>query len=250
MLELGTPADFFLLAMAVMLKDALNVVAASADLGLFADDGSELSLLLTRLRDIDVESCEDFRLAFITDDEIDNDALKAFGTGDMFPYRELLWKFAQEVIPDGAFTGSVSQTSELKKRACPSHLVCGRLVYRKLEDYCPPKPDPKPLSSGISFRPSSSTLKLRNSVAKSVARMEDKIARGVVKDKTSHLTAKSTSLHERADGVRDRAIDVGFDLLGEAGNLSPRYSQVFGCNGDIVLDEGTRMALSLSLIHI
>ena len=56
--------------------------------------------------------------------------------------------------------------------------------------------------------------------------------------------AKSTSLHERADDVRVRAIDLGFAILKETGPFSPRFSQTFDSNGKVVLDDGTRMALA------
>ena len=79
-LKLGT-LPVSAVAMATTLEDALVMVAATWDLGLFSDDGKELQLLLSRFREIDVESCEDFRLAFVTDDEVDGDMLKSFGTG-------------------------------------------------------------------------------------------------------------------------------------------------------------------------
>ena len=137
---------------ATLLKDALTMVAASHNLRLFSEDGEDLDLLLSKLRELDVETCEDFRLAFVMDDEVDKDALMSFGTGAMFPYRELLLKFADEVITDGAFTLSQPHASEVKKRSCPSHIVCGRLVYRKLEDY-KSTPVPKSNPSLVAFQP-------------------------------------------------------------------------------------------------
>ena len=123
-LKLGT-LPVSAVAMATTLEDALVMVAATWDLGLFSDDGKELQLLLSRLREIDVESCEDFRLAFVTDDEVDDDMVKSFGTGAMLPYRELLFELAEEVIPDGAFyTFSIFDTRVEKEIVSLSY--CGR----------------------------------------------------------------------------------------------------------------------------
>ena len=62
--------------------------AATSNLGLFSDDGKELDSPLSCLRDSDVETCEDFRLAFVMDGEVDVDAIKSFvasfGTGLCF----------------------------------------------------------------------------------------------------------------------------------------------------------------------
>ena len=68
------------------------MVAASWDLGLFSEDGTELDLLLSKLREIDVESCEDFRLAFVTDHEVDEDSINGFGVGSLLQVRELLFQ--------------------------------------------------------------------------------------------------------------------------------------------------------------
>ena len=113
------------------------------------------------------------------DDEVDDDMAKSFGKGAMFPSRELLFKFAEEVIPDGAFTLSQTPTPGLKKRSCPSHIVGGRLVYRKLEDYQSQAPAPKSSSSIAAFQPSASTSRLKASALKSVEKMEEKRAKGV-----------------------------------------------------------------------
>ena len=64
----------------------------------------------------------------IEDGEVDRDALKTFCVGALFPYRELLHRFADEVVADGAFTGSAPVAVELKNRPFPSHVVGGRLV--------------------------------------------------------------------------------------------------------------------------
>ena len=77
--------------MATTLKDALIMVAASWSLGPFSEDGKELDLLLSKLREIDVESCEDFGLAFVTDDEVD----ALLGLVELLELLELLF---QQVI--------------------------------------------------------------------------------------------------------------------------------------------------------
>ena len=209
--------------MATTLKDALVMVAASWDLGPFSEDSKELDLLLSKLREIDVESCEDFRLAFVTDHEVDEDSINGFGVGPLLPFQELLFKFAEELIPDGAFTLSQPKSLDLKKRSCPSHVIGGRLVYRKLEDYLSKDQVPKSSTSSVAFQPSSSTSRLRASAVNSVVRMEEKIAKGFVEDKTSHLLTQSTSLHERADGIKVRAIDLGFLILKEMGPFLPSF---------------------------
>ena len=56
--------------MAENLKDALVVVAASSDLGLFLDQGEEIKSLMDALSSIDVESLSDFRFAFVSDDKL------------------------------------------------------------------------------------------------------------------------------------------------------------------------------------
>ena len=121
--------------MAVLLADALVITSATYDLGLFLDDdGAELKKISDALEGIDVSSYEDFRFTFVTDDEVDSEAVGSFAKGDLFMFRELVIQLATDLIPEGAFCSS-SSVPELKKRSCPQHLVCGRLVYRRLEDY-------------------------------------------------------------------------------------------------------------------
>ena len=78
--------------MATLPKDAPTMVAACHSRGLFSEDGGDLHLLLSKLRELDAETCEEFRVTFVMDDGVDEDALKSFGTSAMFPYRELLLK--------------------------------------------------------------------------------------------------------------------------------------------------------------
>ena len=55
-----------LVAMAEMLTDALVMVAATGSMSIFTDkDDKECKLVVDALKGIDVESCEDFRLAFV-----------------------------------------------------------------------------------------------------------------------------------------------------------------------------------------
>ena len=71
-------------AMANALKDALFVSCAAHDLDLFTEfDPQQLELLMEALRDIDVESCSDFRFAFVTSDKVDASAVKEFAKGDL-----------------------------------------------------------------------------------------------------------------------------------------------------------------------
>ena len=117
-------------------------------------------------------------------------------------------------------------------------------MYRKLEDYQSKAPASKSSSVGVAFQPSASTSKIKAAAVKYVAKMEEKIAKGVVDDMTGHLVVKPTSLHARADDVKERAIDLGFAILKEFGSFSPRFSQAFDCDGMMILDEGTRLALA------
>ena len=74
--------------------------------------------------------------------------------------------------------------------------------------------------------------------------MEEKIAEGVEVDKTSHLATESSTLHARADHLKERVIDLGFAILYETVEFSPRYSQTFDAAGTCILDEGTKLALA------
>ena len=87
--------------MASSLSDALLVVAASNDLHIFDDDDDNISKLLLALGAIDVESCEDFRFAFVADDNGDTDAVAEFATGDIAPFAEVCQVTAEAMISDG-----------------------------------------------------------------------------------------------------------------------------------------------------
>ena len=74
--------------------------------------------------------------------------------------------------------------------------------------------------------------------------MEEAIAKRTFDDKTSHLLSKPTSLHKRVDEVKERAVDVGFSILRDVGPFSPRYFQIFDKEGNMILDDGTRLAVA------
>ena len=226
--------------MAIVLADALLMTSATHDLGFFLDeDGKELKAFTDALECIEVASCEDFRLTFVTDDEVDDDAVNSFAKGDLFPYRELVKQFATDLIPDGAFRGN-PVVPELKKRSCPTHLVCGRLVYRRLEDYTGSQTRSQ-VANPVAFQPSASAMKLRTTALKSIGKMEQKLAQGVEEDMSGHLMGPKVSLHERDDAQRAKAIDVGYLVLKHVGPVSSRYRQLYDGEA-ITQDQGMRDA--------
>ena len=186
-LKLGTPRFFVVLAMAYPLEDALNMVSASFDLGLFLDDGTEMGALLSAFHSVEIESCADFRFAFVTDDLVDLAAVDGFAVGDLSQFRDLIIRFAEEVIPDGAFSGDARVPCTLRKRSCPSHSVGGRLVYRKLEDYVPVSAGPSTSKDRVLFQPSSAAARLKESALKSHAKLAEKLSSGHVEVTSGHF---------------------------------------------------------------
>ena len=218
------------------LIDALVMVAASGSFGLFTDkEDAECVAVVDALGSIDVKSCEDFRFTFVTDNEVDEDAVGCFCKGPMFPYRELIWKLAEDLIPEGAFYGKVEPVV-LQKRSRPKHIVGGRLVYRKLEEYNQPS-SVTPVPRRVEFQPSAAASKLRDAAVKSYEKMEKCLAQGVKEDVQGHLAGPSVSLHQRDDNLRVKAIHVGQMILFDVGRASPRFSQLF-VDGVIVNDDG------------
>ena len=77
MLKLGTLRCAA--AAMVSLQDALRMVTASYDLDLFRDDDDkEMETLLEVLKKVEVESIEDYRLTFVTGNEVDVDSVEEF----------------------------------------------------------------------------------------------------------------------------------------------------------------------------
>ena len=244
-------------AMAVLFSDAVLMVSASAELGLFLDDGSELKVFLDACKAADVDTCEEFRFGFVSANEVDLDAVASFCKGALFPYRELVIRLATELIPEGAFLGNPQPTNQLKKRSLPSVVIGGRLVYRKLEDYARDSPASTVGSLGGSsvektrgvYQPSSASIKLRESALRARKKMEAKIASGAVEDTVGHLSAESTSLHQRATDLRTRAIDTGYAILKEVGVQSPRYREIFDEGGCVSVDSGLIEAFNDIILH-
>ena len=118
--------------MASSLSDALLVVAASNDLHIFDGDDDNISKLLLALGAIDVESCEGFRFAFVSDDNVDADAVAEVANGDIAPFAEVCNVTAESTISDGI---PYQEGSKRVKRARPTHNVGGRLVFHLLEEY-------------------------------------------------------------------------------------------------------------------
>ena len=219
--------------MAEALAGALAMVSASRSLGLFTDkDDKDFVDLVDALVGIDVESCEDFRFTFVTDNEVDMDAVGCFCKGDLSRYRELVSGLATDLIPEGACYGSLPEVV-LKKRSMPQHIVGGRVVYRRLEDYAH-APTDTPVRKQLGFQPSAAAAKLRASAVKSIEKMEKRLAQGVEDDVQGHLAGPSCSLHQRDESLRAKAVNVGQSILLEIGISSPRFSQLFvdGCLSD------------------
>ena len=156
------------------LTEALVMVAASGSFGIFPDkEDAECVAVVDALGSIDVKSCEDFRFTFVTDNEVDEDAVGCFCKGPMFPYRELIWKLAEDLIPEGAFYGKVEPVV-LQKRSRPKHIVGGGVAYRKLEEYTQP-PNVTPVPRRVEFQPSAAASRLRDAAVKSYEKMENSL---------------------------------------------------------------------------
>ena len=230
----------------VSLQDALRMVTASYDLDLFRDD-KEMETLLEVLKKVEVQSIEDYRLAFVTSNEVDVDSVEEFvQVHKMGKFRELIQRFAEDVTPDGAF--EERKAKPLKKRSVPLVNIGGRLVHRRLEDYqsSPSAPQPKP--AAISIPLSSAAVRLRDSALRSQAKLTQKLALGQQVDHHSHLGAKTT-LHEREESMRSRAIDSGYMVLREVGSQSPRYGELFDSSGNIAAEKSVLDAFNDIIMH-
>ena len=105
----------------------LRMVAAYKDLHIFDDSEGNIGILLGALGACEVESNEDFRFAFVSEDKVDMDAVNEFTKGELSSFREVVRLTAEGVISDG-----VPRPEEPKrvKRPRPSHNVGGRHVWK------------------------------------------------------------------------------------------------------------------------
>ena len=181
--------------MAENLKDALVVVAASNDLGLFLDQGEEMKSLMDALVSIDVESLSDFRFAFVSDDKVDPSAVDEFSSGERAKFRDLITSLAEEVIPEGACAMEMDKPKVLAKRSCPTHVVNGRLVFRRLEDYNADEAKPSRPVLAKPFEPSAAAKRLRETAIRSQATLSKKLASGHSDIVDGHFGEKTGTLH-------------------------------------------------------
>ena len=230
--------------MANALKDALFVSCAAHDLDLFTEfDPQQLELLMEALRDIDVESCSDFRFAFVTSDKVDASAVKEFAKGDLSVFGEIITLLAEDLIPEGPDCLTITGAPTLRKRSCPTHVVGGRLVFQRLEDFERERRESQGPSSSykgpvLPAASSKAALKLRETAVKSQANLREKLAKGHSEDFEARLLGKPTSLHDRASAQREKAIAAGHLVLREVGWASKRYTELFNADGNLVADEG------------
>ena len=188
------------------LADALVLVSATDELGFFDNaEKADLTTLLEALAAIEISSPDDFRLTFVTDDYVDKEVIERFASGDLARFRALLIQFAEDLVPEGGLLVPVEDEPVLKK-ARPCHNVGGRLVYKTLEDY-----GSLPAASGkgqVKFALSKASIKHREQAVRSIAKMEQRLAAGASDDLSGH-GPPSTNLHERDEGLRRKAVDLG-----------------------------------------
>ena len=73
------------------LAEALCLVAACNNLGHFSSDDPEVfKTLVRRLNEADIVSCEDFRIAFVSNDEVSVDSIGEFATGDLAEFSDVI----------------------------------------------------------------------------------------------------------------------------------------------------------------
>ena len=73
---------------------------------------------------------------------------------------------------------------------------------------------------------SKASVKHREQAVRSISKMEQRLAAGASDDLSGH-GPPSTNLHERDEGLRRRAVDLGDAVLQEVGSASPRFSDYF-----------------------
>ena len=193
------------------LGDALKMVAASFGLHVFNDESdTNVGELVNSLKSLEILSCEDFRLAFVIDDVIDDAAIDEFSIGKLVIFRDVVHALACDLIPQGGFVAKDDHPPPLK-RARPTLNVGGRLVYRSLDQYQPQavlSTSKKP----VPYAPSAAAIRHRETAIRSVAKMEQKLALGHVDDTTGHCGVHGT-IHKREEDRRAKAIDVGLMVL-------------------------------------
>ena len=220
----------------VSLADTLTMTSASYDLGLFDDDGTELSKIMEALKKIEVETCDDFRFTFVMSDEVHFENVCDFASGALSVYFDVVKQLAEDMIADKELV----KEPPLKK-ARPTHNVGGRLVFKSLEEYESEKASAsKGTPKVLKVVPSQAAVRQRDVAIRSYAKMQENLARGAGDDTSRHL-GERTTLHKREEAKRSKAVDAGFLVLKEAGPLSPRFADMFP-EGDVGVDPGIQNA--------
>ena len=221
------------------------LTAATYQLGLPLDsDIPLLDSLLCALSAADISSTSDFRFTFVTNDEVDMEAVDEFASGELAKFHKLINHVAEDLIDEDC-DGRVKPV-KLRKRALPSHNVCGRLVYQRLEDFEDERSSRKsgpaqPLrlvGAATSDGAKTAAEKLRVSALRSQAKLDERLLRGQSEDLGGHLDVNGATLHTRAEAQKEKAVESGYLVLKEVGSISPRFSQVFNESGDKVSDLG------------
>ena len=101
----------------------------------------------------------------------------------------------------------------------------------------------KPASVG--FQPSAAAVKHRDTAIRSFAKFEKNLAHGQREDLTSHRVTDD-SLHKRAENLRSRAVDAGFLIFQELGELSSRCNELFP--GGVLADDAGLVSACASLV--
>ena len=71
-------------------RDALLMIAASSDLDIFNESEENVAVLCGALATVEISTCEDFRFAFITDDEVDLTAIGTFTKSGLDRFQEVI----------------------------------------------------------------------------------------------------------------------------------------------------------------
>ena len=197
------------------------LTAATYQLGLPLDsDIPLLDSLLSALSAADISSTSDFRFTFVTNDEVDMEAVDEFASGELAKFHKLINHVAEDLIDEDC--GQV-RAVKLRKRALPSHNVCGRLVYQRLEDFEDERSSRKsgpaqPLrlvGAATSDGAKTAAEKLRVSALRSQAKLDERLLRGQSEDLGGHLDVNGATLHTRAEAQKEKAVESGYLVLKE-----------------------------------
>ena len=232
--------------MALVIKEALPVCSAACSPGFFVDDGADMSMFLGALRKLGVDTCEDVAFSFVIANAVGPEAVGEFCAGSLARFGQFVQRIAEDLNPEGAYAGQRAPPS--LNRSAPSHIVGGRLVHRRLEDYQSASSVPIARPVAPARKPSTSSLELQASAVRSQEKLAQRLAEGFKDDTAGPLGPRQASLQRRAGTSRARAIDISYRTLREAGSASPRLNWVFGSNGTLPSDQGIVDAFNAMII--